>query len=109
MKDQGDAACEYVVNRAGMWGRQVGEMASVSVPLHAAEHMHAITLPIEGLIKNFPAVRDFDGVSYFKAESGGILLGGFETVSKPWGMKGMPEEFKLTELPEDWDQFEIFL
>lgn len=107
--DQGDIKCEYVVNCAGMWGRQVGKMVGVSIPLHAAEHMHAITLPIEGLKKNFPTVRDFDGVSYFKEESGGILIGGFEPVSKPWGMKGIPEKFKFTELSEDWDQFEMFL
>jgi 4-methylaminobutanoate oxidase (formaldehyde-forming) len=107
--DQGKVACEIVVNCAGMWGRHIGQMAGVGIPLYAAEHMHAITLPIEGLKKNFPTIRDFDGCSYFKEESGGILLGGFEPVAKPWGMKGIPEEFKYTELSEDWDQFEIFL
>jgi glycine cleavage system T protein len=107
--DHGDVACDIVINCAGMWGRQVGKMAGVGIPLHAAEHMHAITLPIEGLKKNFPTVRDFDGYSYFKEESGGILLGGFEPVAKPWGMKGIPDDFKFSELSEDWDQFELFL
>ena len=107
--DQGDIRCEYVVNCAGMWGRQIGQMVNVSVPLHAAEHMHAVTMPIDGLKKHFPTVRDFDGVTYFKSESGGILFGGFEAVSKPWGMKGIPEEFMYTELQEDWDQFQAFM
>ena len=107
--DQGKIACDVVVNCAGMWGRQIGQMARVSIPLLAAEHMHAITMPIEGLKKNFPTVRDFDGYSYFKEESGGILIGGFEPVAKPWGMDGIPDEFKYSELSEDWDQFEIFL
>ena len=107
--NQGDVKCEYVINCSGIWGRQIGKMVDVSIPLHAAEHMHAITLPIEGLKKNFPTVRDFDGVTYFKEESSGILIGGFEPISKPWGMKGIPEKFKFTELSEDWDQFEIFL
>ena len=107
--DQGDVKCEYVVNCAGMWGREVGRMVNVSVPLHAAEHMHAVTKPIEGLKKHFPTVRDFDGVTYFKAESGGILLGGFEAVSKPWGMQGIPKNFMFRELQEDWDQFETFM
>jgi glycine cleavage system aminomethyltransferase T/glycine/D-amino acid oxidase-like deaminating enzyme len=107
--DQGDVTCEYVVNCAGMWGRQVGQMVNVSVPLHAAEHMHAVTLPIEGLKKHFPTVRDFDGVTYFKSESDGILMGGFEKVSKPWGMKGIPENFMYKELQEDWDQFQVFM
>jgi glycine cleavage system T protein len=107
--DQGDVTSEYVVNCAGMWGRHIGQMVNVSVPLHAAEHMHAVTMPIEGLKKHFPTVRDFDGETYFKSESDGILFGGFESVSKPWGMKGIPEKFMYTELQEDWDQFQPFM
>ncbi len=107
--DQGDVTSEYVVNCAGMWGRQIGQMVNVSIPLHAAEHMHAVTMPIEGLKKHFPTVRDFDGVTYFKSESDGILFGGFEAVSKPWGMKGIPDRFMYTELQEDWDQFQAFM
>jgi len=107
--DQGDIRCEYVVNCAGIWGRQVGQLVNVSVPLHAAEHMHAVTMPIEGLKKHFPTVRDFDGETYFKSEADGILFGGFESVSKPWGMKGIPEEFMYTELQDDWDQFQPFM
>ncbi len=107
--EQGDLTCEYVVNCAGMWGRNIGKLTNTSIPLHAAEHLHAITVPIEGLKKNFPTVRDFDGYTYFKEESGGILLGGFEPVAHPWGMKGIPENWKFTELAEDWDQLEIFM
>ncbi len=105
----GNVACEYVINCGGMWGRDIGKMVNVSIPLHAAEHMHAITLPIEGIKQHFPTVRDFDGVTYFKEESGGLLLGGFEVTAKPWGMKGIPEDWKFTELAEDWDQFEVFM
>ncbi len=107
--DQGDIKSEYVVNCAGMWGRQIGQMVNVSVPLYAAEHMHAVTLPIEGLKKHFPTVRDFDGVTYFKSESDGILFGGFEAVSKPWGMKGISNDIMYHELQEDWDQFQTFM
>lgn len=106
--DKGDIACEYVVNCAGMWGRQIGKMAGVSLPLHASEHMHAVTLPIDGYKKVFPSVRDFDAYTYFKSENGAILFGGFEPVAKPWGRKGIPENFKFTQLQEDWDQFELF-
>lgn len=105
----GRVTCEYVINCAGMWSRDLGRLVNVSLPLHAAEHLHAITLPIKGLKKHFPTVRDFDGVTYFKEESGGILLGGFEVRAKPWGMKGIPENWKFTELPEDWDQLEVFM
>ena len=107
--EKGDISCEIVINCAGMWSRGVGKWVNASLPLHAAEHMHAITTPIKGLKKAFPCVRDFDGYTYFKEESGGILLGGFEPKAKAWGMKGIPEQFKFTELQEDWDQFELFM
>lgn len=107
--ENGNITCQYVVNCAGMWGRQVGKMANVSIPLYAAEHMHAITKPIPGFKEVFPSVRDFDGYTYFKAEAGGLLFGGFEPVAKPWGQKGIPKDFKFTQLPEDWDQFSLFM
>ncbi len=107
--EQGDIVCQYVVNCAGMWGRDIGKMAGISIPLYAAEHMHAVTTPISGYKDIFPCVRDFDGYTYFKAEHGGLLIGGFEPVAKPWGQKGIPKDFKFTALQEDWDQFTPFL
>lgn len=107
--ERGDIACEIVINCAGMWGREIGKMVDVVVPLHAAEHMHAVTQPISGLKKIFPCVRDFDGRTYFKSENGALLFGGFEAVAKPWGVRGIPDQFKYNELHNDWDQFGTFL
>ncbi len=107
--DQGNITCEYVVNCGGMWGRELGKMVGVSVPLHAAEHMHITTTAIEGVYKDMPVLRDMDGYIYFKQEGEGLLMGGFEPRAKPWGMKGIPETFEFTELAEDWDQFELFM
>ena len=107
--DHGDIGCEYVVNCGGMWAREIGKMVGVSIPLHAAEHMHVITMPIDGVVSEMPILRDMDGYIYFKQEGGGLCMGGFEPVAKPWGMKGIPEGFKFTELQEDWEQFEIFM
>jgi len=84
-------------------------MVGVSVPLHAAEHMHITTTAIEGVYKEMPVLRDMDGYIYFKQEGEGLLMGGFEPIAKPWGMQGIPETFEFTELAEDWDQFEIFM
>lgn len=47
--DNGGIACDYIVNCAGMWGRKVGKMVGVSLPLFAAENMHMTTEPMEGL------------------------------------------------------------
>ncbi len=105
----GEIACEYVVNCGGMWGRELGKLVGVAIPLHAAEHMHVITKPMEGVYKGLPTLRDMDGYIYFREEVGGLLMGGFEPKAKPWGMKGIPEHFQFTELNEDWDQFSIFI
>ncbi len=107
--DQGDIACEFLINCAGMWSRELGNTVGVSFPLYAAEHMHMTTNPIEGTYKGMPYIRDMDGYIYIKEEMGGLLMGGFEPVAKPWGMQGIPDDFQHTQLQEDWDQFEIFM
>ena len=53
-----------------------------------------------------PVMRDPDGFIYFKEEVGGLVMGGFEPVAKPWGMEGIPDKFEFELLPEDWDQFQ---
>ena len=105
----GQIACEVVVNCGGMWAREIGKMVGVSVPLHAAEHMHVTTSAIDGVYREMPVLRDMDGYIYFRPEGEGLLLGGFEPRAKPWGMNGIPDEFEFTELEDDWDQFEIFM
>ncbi|MBI1774949.1 MAG: FAD-dependent oxidoreductase [Proteobacteria bacterium] len=105
----GEVAAEFVVNCAGMWARAVGRMAGVSVPLHAAEHMYIVTRPLEGVIRGAPTARDPDGYIYMKEEVGGLVLGGFEPVAKPWGMDGIPPDFEFGLFDEDWDQFHVFM
>jgi heterotetrameric sarcosine oxidase gamma subunit len=107
--DHGDVACEIVVNCAGMWGRQVGLMAGVNVPLHASEHFYIVTEPMAGVTRDLPVMRDTDGYIYVREEVGGLLMGGFEPVAKPWGMDGIPEDFKFSLLPEDWEHFRLLM
>ena len=41
--DHGTVETQYVVNCAGMWARQLGKLAGVSLPLQSAEHYYLIT------------------------------------------------------------------
>jgi glycine cleavage system T protein len=107
--DQGDIQAEVVVNCAGMWGRELGKMAGVNVPLHAAEHFYIVTESFEGMTSDLPVLRDPDNCAYFKEDTGKLLLGAFEPVAKPWGMDGIPEDFSFTQLPDDFDHFEPIL
>jgi 4-methylaminobutanoate oxidase (formaldehyde-forming) len=107
--DKGDIACDYVVNCAGMWARQVGLLCGVDIPLHACEHFYIVTEPIPDLPKNLPVLRDMDGSAYHKEDAGKLLVGAFELNAKPWGMDGIPEDFAFDQLPEDFDHFEPIL
>ncbi|WP_193371139.1 GcvT family protein [Pelagibius marinus] len=103
--DKGNITAEYVVNCAGMWGRDVGLMAGVAVPLQACEHFYIVTEDIPELPRNLPVLRVPDECAYYKEDAGKILLGAFEPKAKPWGMAGIPEDFCFDQLPEDFDHF----
>ncbi|MEZ4515156.1 MAG: FAD-dependent oxidoreductase [Chloroflexota bacterium] len=106
LTDQGEVQCEIAINCAGMWGREVGKMAGVDVPLHAAEHFYIITEPIAGLQKDLPILRDPGGYTYYREEMGAILAGFFEPKAKPWGMNGIPDHLEYIRLPEDWEHLD---
>ena len=108
--EQGNIECEIVVNCGGMWAREIGALCGVSVPLQAAEHMYLITKPM-GIPYELASLRDPDSQIYFrrdKEEEGAILMGGFESVAKPWGMNGIPEDYHFGTLDPDWDHFKVF-
>jgi 4-methylaminobutanoate oxidase (formaldehyde-forming) len=102
----GTVACQYLANCAGQWARALGAQSGVNIPLHSAEHFYIVTGPIAGVHPMLPVMRDPDGFIYFKEEVGGLVMGGFEPVAKPWGMDGIPDNFEFELLPEDWDQFQ---
>jgi glycine cleavage system aminomethyltransferase T/glycine/D-amino acid oxidase-like deaminating enzyme len=104
--DEHELRCESLVNCGGLWARQFGKLAGVNVPLFPAEHFYVVTRPIPGVHPDLPVMRDPDGYIYYKEEVGGLVMGGFEPVAKPWNVAGIPERFEFQLLPEDWDQFE---
>jgi 2-polyprenyl-6-methoxyphenol hydroxylase-like FAD-dependent oxidoreductase len=106
--DEGEVKAEVVVNCGGMWAREIGLMAGVDVPLHAAEHFYVVTEPMD-LPANLPVMRNMDSCAYYKEDAGKLLIGAFEPHAKPWGMEGIPEDFCFDELLEDFDHFQPIL
>jgi glycine cleavage system T protein len=102
----GEVGADAVVNCAGMWAREVGGWADVTVPLHAAEHFYIVTQPIAGLSSGLPVLRDADACSYFKEDTGKLLVGWFEPRARPWGERGIPENFAFEQLPADLGHIE---
>lgn len=107
--DQGEIEAEYVVNCAGMWARELGKLAGVNIPLHASEHYYLITEPIEGIQRDQPIVEDPLRYAYYREETGGLMIGMFEPVAGPWGMKGIPKEFSFGEIQPDWERLMPYL
>jgi sarcosine dehydrogenase len=106
----GEIAADIVVCCAGQWSRALARMAGVAVPLYSCEHMYIVTKRIPGVLPDLPCLRDPDGYIYLKEEVGGLLMGGFEPVAKPWHQAdAIPESFEFQLLPDDWDQFAILM
>jgi 4-methylaminobutanoate oxidase (formaldehyde-forming) len=107
--DHGAIEAEYVVNCAGMWAKEVGAMAGVSVALQAIEHAYLITEPFEGVSPDLPIFEDPDRFAYYREETGGLMVGLFEPVSAPWSLDRIPENFSFGEIPSNWDRLGPFL
>jgi glycine cleavage system aminomethyltransferase T len=56
-----------------------------------------------------PTMRDPSLLVYFRGESGGLVMGGYERHPAPWGVDGIPPDFNGQLLPEDWERFEELL
>jgi 4-methylaminobutanoate oxidase (formaldehyde-forming) len=107
--DTGEVRARVVVNCGGMWARDIGGWVDACVPVHAAEHFYIVTEPVPGLAPGAPILRDADACSYFKEDTGKLLVGWFEPKAKPWGMRGIPESFSFEQLPEDLEHIEPLL
>ena len=106
-----------VVNCAGMWARQFGEICDVNIPNQAAEHYYLIT---ESLNKsnendnivfdhNWPVVEDASKCLYVRPEGDGLMLGLFEWVGASWNEKQIPNDFSFGEISPDWDRMGPYL
>lgn len=106
---RGDIKADYVVNCAGMWARQLGELDGINIPNQAAEHYYLITEEIKDIPPDMPILEDPSHYGYYREEMGGIMVGIFEPVCAPWKIEGVPEDFSFGEIAPDWDRMTPFL
>ena len=107
--DHGTISCEKVVNCAGIWSKQLGRLAGVSVPIQPSYHQYFVTEPIDGVPRHAPTVRDPDHLTYFKEEVGGLAVGGYELDPSPWGEPSVPDGFEFQLFEENLDRFELLM
>ena len=95
--DQGTIQTEIVVNASGLWGR-VGKLVGLSLPVVPMAHLYLMTLPIEGGPQHADPARP-DLLVYWRGV-GGFVMGGYERQPVPFGLNGIPRDFKSNCCPK---------
>jgi glycine cleavage system aminomethyltransferase T/glycine/D-amino acid oxidase-like deaminating enzyme len=103
--EKGTIETEVVVNAGGMFAGELGRLAGVTVPIVPMAHEYLVTRP-SGLPLDLPTMRDPSLLVYFRGESGGLVMGGYERTPAPWSLDGIAPDFNGKLLAEDWGRFE---
>ena len=103
--DKATIETEVVVNAGGMFAGELGALAGVTVPVVPMAHEYLVLRP-SGLPFDMPTTRDPSLLVYFRPESGGLIMGGYERHCAPWSLDGIPADFNGKLLEEDWPRFE---
>ncbi|GAA6180273.1 FAD-dependent oxidoreductase [Shimia sp. NS0008-38b] len=106
---KGDIRTPWVVNAAGLWGREVAKLAGIELPLQPTEHQYFVTetmSDVQGAGRRLPSVSDRDGEYYLRQEGNGLLVGAYEKDMKFWAEEGTPLDFAHDLFPDDLDRIE---
>ncbi|MEM8650370.1 MAG: FAD-dependent oxidoreductase [Pseudomonadota bacterium] len=105
--EKGDVHTQWVVNAAGLWGREVAAMAGLTLPLQPTEHQYFVTEAIgkiEAMERRLPSIADRDGEYYLRQEGNGLLIGAYEKDLRFWAEEGTPLDFAHDLFPDDLDR-----
>lgn len=116
---QGEIRCEYVVNAAGYYAREVGRMFGRDVPMMVMSHQYVLFDEIPELAAwskeaghKLPLLRDVDSSYYLRQEKYGMNLGPYEKNCRAhWTTTDdpMPEDFSFQLFPDDLERLEWYL
>jgi len=107
--DKGDIRTPWVVNAAGLWGREVAAMAGLDLPLLPTEHQYFVTETISEIAamdRRLPSVADRDGEYYLRQEGQGLLVGAYEKDVRFWAEDGTPQGFGHELFADDLERIE---
>ncbi|KPA22395.1 4-methylaminobutanoate oxidase (formaldehyde-forming) [Shimia sp. SK013] len=106
---KGDIHTDWVVNAAGLWGREVAAMAGLILPLQPTEHQYFVTetiAEIDAMDRRLPSVADRDGEYYLRQEGKGLLVGAYERDMRFWAEEGTPLDFGHELFADDLERIE---
>lgn len=104
---KGEIHTQWVVNVAGLWGREVAALAGLDLPLQPTEHQYFVTETIAEIAtrkQRLPSVADRDGEYYLRQEGDGLLIGAYEKDMRFWAENGTPQDFGHELFPDDLDR-----
>ncbi|MFT4715263.1 MAG: dimethylglycine dehydrogenase [Paracoccaceae bacterium] len=104
---KGNIHTQWVVNVAGLWGREVAAMAGIELPLLPTEHQYFVTetiAEVAAIGRRLPSVSDRDGEYYLRQEGNGLLIGAYEKDMRFWAEEGTPQGFGHELFPDDLDR-----
>jgi dimethylglycine dehydrogenase len=79
---KGTVTANRVINCGGFWGREVGQLAGLDLPLVPVQHQYLVTKSVpevQALKKEIPVLRHLDGSFYLRQERDGLLIGPYES------------------------------
>jgi glycine/D-amino acid oxidase-like deaminating enzyme len=95
---EGEIQTHMILNAAGPWAGQIGEMAGVQIPIVPVRRQMFTTNPLNEIPEDFPFVIDFAQSLYFHREGEGLLIGMSNQEEKPGLEQNVDEEFEFINL-----------
>jgi len=116
---KGEIRCEYVINAAGYYAREVGKWFGRKVPMMVMSHQYMLfdTVPEVAAWsgehgRKLPLLRDVDTSYYLRQEKMGFNLGPYERNCKAHWITDddpFPEDFSFQLYPDDLDRLEWYI
>ena len=90
----GAVKTRMILNAAGPWVSQIGQMAGVQIPVVPLRRQVFTTNPLIEIPEDFPFVIDFAKSLYFHREGEGLLIGMSNQNEKPGYDQSVDEDFE---------------
>lgn len=113
--NQGEITCRDLVFATGNYARENARRVGLDLPCVPILHQYWTTEPLPQLVERrkngfpqYPILRDEDYGAYLREDVGGLQFGPyeFEKDLKLWGVDGVPKDFEMDLLPEDFEAVE---
>ncbi len=93
--DRGEIATRTVVNCAGPWAAQIGQMAGLDIPIVPLRRQFFVTDVLPNVPRNHVFTIEFSSTLYFHPEGPGLLVGMSNQAEKPGFSYAIDEEYHL--------------